>query len=804
MSVDNGIGQDRTDSRRAQNTNPAHLNTMLNRSEDFISVAGRSESTEFTRSPQVGVTSGEEADAYEFLLRNCRPGSIRIQGLSSVANSGNTKGASLRRVSSEHDVDEEEIDAHAHGTPTPSNSALVARTESDQGNSNSSRQLGDFSGEMAARENVHFDKALTKHEAAELTSLYYSRNSPVSIPDVGKVNFFLPSAEQVSKLKSDLNSSDLRSTRIDVLGLQSSLISRWDVADNVGERFRLRESVAPLEAAVILCIRTYIDVLVCHRLSPVRENRMRKIVMAHCLSHTLRARSRVLRHDECLRQDDPPSAHSNGTFRDQGFSRARVLFLTPLRNNAYDVVSLLSKIVVGASEGERDLSQVANKDRFEEEFGPGDEKGATSGAESRDNLQENETDFASLTDNHQSNGGNQRYAPVKPQDWQYRFRGNVDDDFKLGIALTKKSVKLYSDFYSSDIIVASPLGIVRSLEAMATSTDSARHVRKGGKQSEQSEVEEWKSDLSALAAPDAYRRSHARADDDSFLSSVEICVIDGADVIGMQNWSTLLQALQRVNNLPSGPGKTDFRRVREWALDELMRYFRQTIVLSGHKKPEIMCLFRELRNHGGRVSILEDLPVYGSLADASESLHHRFFRIGNVSSPQDSPDRRFEFFKLSVLPNLRSLTDCQALLFVPSYFDFVRVRNMLVELESDDPDFSFSSVSEYSSATEVARARTSFFAGKVKVLALTERFHFYWRNRIRGSNTIVWYALPECSHFYPEIVDFTKEAAEDGRAVQSIALYDRFDEFVLERIVGPRRCKQMKSADSRSVYLFAS
>ena len=31
--------------------------------------------------------------------------------------------------------------------------------------------------------------------------------------------------------------------------------------------------------------------------------------------------------------------------------------------------------------------------------------------------------------------------------------------FKLGIAVTKKTLKLYTDFYNSDIIIASPLGV---------------------------------------------------------------------------------------------------------------------------------------------------------------------------------------------------------------------------------------------------------------------------------------------------------------------------------------------------------
>ena len=39
------------------------------------------------------------------------------------------------------------------------------------------------------------------------------------------------------------------------------------------------------------------------------------------------------------------------------------------------------------------------------------------------------------------------------------FEGNIDDCFKIGIGVSRKEVKLYCDFYSSDMIVASPLGL---------------------------------------------------------------------------------------------------------------------------------------------------------------------------------------------------------------------------------------------------------------------------------------------------------------------------------------------------------
>lgn len=47
----------------------------------------------------------------------------------------------------------------------------------------------------------------------------------------------------------------------------------------------------------------------------------------------------------------------------------------------------------------------------------------------------------------------------KPEDFKLMFAGNIDDCFRLGISVSKKSMTLYAKFYSSDIIVASPLGL---------------------------------------------------------------------------------------------------------------------------------------------------------------------------------------------------------------------------------------------------------------------------------------------------------------------------------------------------------
>lgn len=46
-----------------------------------------------------------------------------------------------------------------------------------------------------------------------------------------------------------------------------------------------------------------------------------------------------------------------------------------------------------------------------------------------------------------------------PPDHVHTFSGNIDDNFRIGVKVTKRSVRLYEQFYGSDMIVASPLGL---------------------------------------------------------------------------------------------------------------------------------------------------------------------------------------------------------------------------------------------------------------------------------------------------------------------------------------------------------
>ena len=67
------------------------------------------------------------------------------------------------------------------------------------------------------------------------------------------------------------------------------------------------------------------------------------------------------------------------------------------------------------------------------------------------------------------------------------------------------------------------------------------------------------------------------------------------------------------------------------------------------------------------------------------------------------------------------------MVFVPSYLDYVRLRSFLRAEE-----FEFEGLSEYASGSEVARGRSRFAAGKVRLALYTERAHFYHRRNTKG------------------------------------------------------------------------
>lgn len=65
------------------------------------------------------------------------------------------------------------------------------------------------------------------------------------------------------------------------------------------------------------------------------------------------------------------------------------------------------------------------------------------------------------------------------------------------------------------------------------------------------------------------------------------------------------------------------------------------------------------------------------------------------------------------------------LVFVPSYFDYVRLRNFM-----QANNVTFAGMNEYASHSELARGRSYFADGRARVALLTERCLFYHHMRL--------------------------------------------------------------------------
>jgi len=435
------------------------------------------------------------------------------------------------------------------------------------------------------------------------------------------------------------------------------------------------------------------------------SDELRRMYCLHALNHIFKTRDRVVKDNFRLSHGD-----DDLELRDQGFTRPKVLFILPTRNCCVQVVDTL---VALAATGQQE-----NKKRFQDTYSiPPDQE---------------------------------RLNKNKPEDFKALFGGNHDDLFRVGVKFTRKTMKFFSQFYNSDIILASPLGLRL---AIGDDGDKKR--------------------------------------DFDFLSSIELVVVDQADALLMQNWDHVEHVFKHLNLIPKDPHGCDFGRVRDWYLDGNARYLRQTIVLSAYGSPELNSLFNQhMLNIGGRVKTQPEYP--GVMGDLGLQVRQTFTRF-DAPAPADDPEARFKFFKTVIIPVVlrNKVNGGGVLVFISSYFDFVRVRNYLNTL-----DLSFGAISEETPAPDVTRARSHFMTGRHPVLLYTERAHHFRRYELQGVREIVFYSLPENQTFYKEIAGgFLLKSIGEGKVeaerCKARVMFSKWDAMKLERVVGTTRVKVM-------------
>jgi U3 small nucleolar RNA-associated protein 25 len=399
--------------------------------------------------------------------------------------------------------------------------------------------------------------------------------------------------------------------------------------------------------------------------------------------------------------------------RDQGFTRPKVLMILPTRQSCVKMVDMIVSIC--------EPDQQENRKRFEDGY----------------------IDKQS------------KFSDDKPEDFRDLFSGNDDDMFRLGVKFTRKTIKYFSQFYNSDIIFASPLGL-----RMAIGSE-----------------EEKKLDF-------------------DFLSSIELVIVDQADALLMQNWEHVEFIFEHLNIQPKDAHGCDFSRVRNWYLDDQAKYFRQTVVFSAFNTPELAELLRaHCHNWAGKARLQHECP--GVIQYLGVKTRQTFSRF-ETKSVADDPDARFAYFTKAIVPMLtkRGAKDAGGtLIFIPSYLDFVRVRNYFAN-NSAVATVTFGTISEYADVPEASRARSYFLNGRHKVLLYTERAHHFRRYNIKGVKRVIMYGLPDNPLFYQEIAGGYLQKSEQALLLEPgqgtiRVMFSKYDVMKLERVVGTARVGKM-------------
>lgn len=362
--------------------------------------------------------------------------------------------------------------------------------------------------------------------------------------------------------------------------------------------------------------------------------------------------------------------------------------------------------------------------------------------------------------------------------------------FLLGISVTKKSLKFFQSVYKSDFLIVSPVGLRTLLE-------KRRQKRKRAQSSDNSDSDNDDNSNESSSSSVA-----------DFLSSIECVYIDQLDILSMQNLDHLFYILENLNCIPEqAKSSTDFSRIRHWSLNGWARYYRQLIVLSSFTSPLFLSLFhRFAKNYSGQCLIQPYFPLNGTIRSVS-TFHQLFQRI-----PVCDPTLRFNYFIEHILPRFDTSTYEHTLIYLSSYFDFVRLRNYMKN--EKHKQFNYLTLNEYSTKKQILLARNIFYHREVRFLLMTERFHFYHRYRIKGIKHILFYDLPSYGHFYPEIVHFLtlphvidkKNPTKMNQTVEPstcTALYAKEDALKLAYILGQNAVTDLLNSE-KNTHLFTN
>lgn len=508
----------------------------------------------------------------------------------------------------------------------------------------------------------------------------------------------------------------IRTTDWDKLFIKSQIQSNLTKANynNIKDVENNSLYLTPLQRELFSVVNNYQDLYYPSRTFS-NANEIQFVYCLHIINHILKTKTKILHHNAKLTKFDGQIPEE---YRDQSLVRPKVLIIVPFKHSCLKIVKMLISILIG----EDKAGSVINKLRFMEEF-----------------------------------TGSELMMPKKnpkPEDYELTFQGNIDDKFKIGIAITKKTLKLYTKFYSSDIIIASPLALRQSISV----------------------------------------ESEAERDYD-FLTSIELLIMDHIELVTMQNWDHLNYVLKHLNVQPKKMHDTNIFRLRTWCLNGWTKYYRQTLIFSSMELSHINGILKNMCfNYAGRVRVVSPVEP-GAIGDIVVTIPQEFYKF-NVFNHVQAIDGRMEFFLKEVLPEFKDpMYKNHTLIFVPNYYDFVSLRYHMMR-----KDMNFAQICEYTDNAKVARARDMFFHSDVHFLLYTERFHFYRRPKIKGIRHLIFYQLPIFPQFYSEMCNLMQSNYQNPRGgskynMSVTVIYNKLDCYELSRIVGEKKAVKMINSE---------
>ena len=223
-------------------------------------------------------------------------------------------------------------------------------------------------------------------------------------------------------------------------------------------------------------------------------------------------------------------------------------------------------------------------------------------------------------------------------------------------------------------------------------------------------------------------------------------------------------------------------------------------MLSGFHDPLINAAFkRYAQSRAGSMKVRRvTSDNEAALNDVVVPVRQVFQRIP-CDSFRNQSEARVVFFAEKILPQIVRKKQKHTMIYIPSYFDFVSIRNILLKRNAD-----FVSVTEYARVSEVSRGRARFLQGRKNILLYTGRAHFFSRHNMKGCRHLIFVGLPEHADFYSQITNTLNEEQSDGEAlpVSCLSLFTKFEVHALERIVGKKTTQRMvKGAKSSFMFM---